>query len=374
MKMAFSKPSTWLAVWLSLCVFLPGFNPGLFAQSANPDKHRHNFIASSYHLPSDQTLILQEDLFLYCKGDVRIDGKIRGQKIENSNADGQNLSIRAEGDIIINGDIWLSDGGDGQMVPVTTTPHAPLLISNVLGSRLYTGKTFKLDICNGGKGGSLFLEGRRIIIRGEIRVGNGGAGIAGGRGGDGGNFLLFSLEVISKNSFKAGHGGNGGSGENIAQNGGDGGSGGQICLLSCTLGMNGTDGANGGVLAVAGNGTDGGNGGSDNDGLACQGGNGGKGGNASLVGAGGKGGNGGAGGSATNMMVGGIAQGGNGGYGGNGGNSTVGSGGNGGNGGNGGAGVGANGGNGGTCVEANGGTVLEELEDQVEMEEMQRSE
>lgn len=365
MKMAFSKPSAWLAGWLSLCIFLPGFNPGLFAQSANPDNHCRKFIASAYHLASDQTLILQEDLFLYCKGDVRIDGKIRGQKIENSNADGQNLSIRAEGDIIINGDIWLSDGGDGQMVPVTTTPHAPLLISNVLGSRLYTGKTFKLDICNGGKGGSLILEGRRIIIRGKIRVGNGGNGVASGNGGDGGDFFLESQRLLGNSSLLAGNGGNGGEGTSWSPSGGDGGNGGQINLFTCADGNAGTNGNNS-IPAVlippmpaqpAQNGTDGGVGGTDNDGIACNGGKGGDGGNSSVIGlGGGHGGMGGNGGQATNTTAGGDAAGGNGGDGGKGGNATVSlAGGNGGKGGNGGNGIGANGVTGGTCAAAKGG-------------------
>jgi len=352
MKMAFSKPNAWLAVWLSLCIFLPGLNPGLFAQSTDPTTCYRKFVPSSFHLPADQTLILQEDLFLYCKGDVIIDGKIRGQKIENSNADGQNLSIRAEGDIIINGNIWLSDGGDGQMVPLASKPYAPLLISNVLSSRLYTGKTIKLETCDGGKGGSLVLEGRRIIIRGEIRVGNGGAGIAGGNGGNGGHFFLRANQLTSRQPLNAGNGSKGGDGTiTLHANGGNGGDGGRIDLFACTNGSNGMNGANGG------NGTAGGDGTADNDGIACNGGNGGDGGNGTVSVGGGNGGIGGNGGQATNTVAGGSALGGHGGNGGKGGSSTLISlgGGNGGNGGNGGAGIGANGAMGGTCTAANGG-------------------
>lgn len=356
MRTTMLKQSSWLVALAGLWIFLPGFHYNVLAQSIKHPAHCRKFVTSSYHLTADQTLLLQEDLSLYSKGDVRIDGDILGQKIKNSNADGQNLSIHADGDIIINGNIWLSDGGEGQMVPLTPALASPLLISNALVSKMYSGKKFHLEMRDGGKGGGLILEGRRIIIRGKIRVGNGGNGVAGGNGGDGGKFLLESQLLLSSYYLKAGNGGNGGNSTPSASESGNGGDGGRIDLFTCVDGTAGVNGNSTSIITVpAQSGTDGGTGGTDNDGVACHGGKGGDGGNSTISLGGGNGGMGGNGGQATNTLTGGSALGGNGGNGGKGGNSTLGLGGAGGKGGNGGNGIGANGSIGGTCTAANGG-------------------
>lgn len=235
MKMAFSKQSAWLAALPGLCVFLSGFNPDLLAQSTDPSTPYRKFVTSSFHLPADQTLILQENFSLYSTGDVIIDGKIVGQKIENSNADGQNLSIHADGDIVINGDIWLGDGGDGQLLPSTAGFSKPLLISSFLPNSVHILKTYQLEVRNGGKGGSLYMEAQRILIRGKIRVGTGGNGIAGGHGGAGGDFALESNQLFSAYTLKAGDGGKGGNSGAWVRNGGNGGNGDKLIFLPAPM-------------------------------------------------------------------------------------------------------------------------------------------
>lgn len=326
-------------------------------------------------VPRGENLILEEDYAVYSAGDVRIDGNIFGKSSRQSNASGQNLIICAAGTIEINGNIQLSDGGDGhfseknfvaQIAPLRG--HLAQIGATTMGLSIPNQIVQSL---NGGRGGSLFLQAPRIVINGQVKVGKGGNGIAGGQGGDGGSmiFLYEQFQAGAKaRHLIAGNGGHGGNGEawlNI--DGGAGGNGGETYFFACSNGSNGSNGA-GSPTTVGENGGNGGQGGNSSDGIACGGGNGGNGGSGGVNMAGngrrgGHGGNGGDGGVAFNTLPGGSAFAGNGGQGGNGaqGGNGFGSdknGGNGGQGGDGGAGgfaIGADGSTGGSCATTTGG-------------------
>ncbi len=330
----------------------------------------------NWTVPKGKTLVLEEDYTVYSEGDVQIDGNILGKSILQSNAPGQNLIICAAGTIEINGNIQLSDGGDGYLPENNFT----LQTSPSRGAWAQIGlSTMGLSITNqitqninGGRGGSIFLQARRIVINGQVAVGAGGNGIASGQGGAGGSmiFLYEQFQAGAKTRrFVAGNGGHGGNGAawlNI--DGGSGGSGGETYFFACSNGSNGSNGP-GSPTTNGGNGTNGGQGGNSNDGIACGGGNGGNGGSGGVnltTGngrRGGNGGNGGDGGVAFNTLPGGSAFAGNGGQGGNGaqGGNGVGAdknGGRGGQGGDGGAGgfaIGADGSTGGSCATTTGG-------------------
>ena len=59
-----------------------------------PTKGRR--LVSSFLLPAGQTLSLEGDLFLYCTGDVRIDGDISGSPVSAPGEPGQSLVILAK--------------------------------------------------------------------------------------------------------------------------------------------------------------------------------------------------------------------------------------------------------------------------------------
>lgn len=334
----------------------------------------------SWHVPVDQDLVLEKDLFVFSEGNVRIDGNILGKSTLNHNSDGQNLIICSNGTIEINGTIQLSNGGNGQLPAPNTLAQYSLPQKNwaqIAANAPYLLPTVKLaQHVNGGKGGGLLLKARRIIINGQVKVGAGGHGIAGGNGGAGAS-LIFLFEQFQagpqSRHFEAGQGGDGGDGvEWFTIDGGAGGPGGEALFFACSNGSNGANGT-GSPTTAGTNGDNGGAGGNSTDGIACNGGNGGNGGsggaNNNLMSMnygngrrGGAGGNGGAGGFAFNNVAGGSSlggDGGNGGSGGSGGNAfgtdnDGGRGGDGGDGGAGGAAMGAAGTNG-NCATTDGG-------------------
>lgn len=335
----------------------------------------------SWHVPTNQNLVLEKDLLVFSEGDVQIDGNILGKNQLNHNSDGQNLIICSNGTIEINGNILLSNGGDAHLPALHTLAQNGLpqqSWAQIATSALYLLPTVQLShYVNGGRGGGLLLKARQIIINGQVKVGSGGQGIAGGHGGAGAS-LVFLFEQFQagpeSRRFDAGHGGHGGDGvEWFTLDGGAGGQGGEALFFACS---NGTNGANGtGSPTMAGtNGGNGGDGGSSTDGIACNGGNGGNGGSGGANNnpmnmnyghgrRGGAGGHGGAGGFAFNSVAGGSSfggDGGNGGSGGGGGNAfgtdnDGGRGGDGGEGGVGGVAVGASGTTGGSCATTTGG-------------------
>jgi hypothetical protein len=236
-------------------------------------------------VPYGETLILEEDYAVYSQGDVRIDGNIHGKSILHSNAPGQNLIICAAGTIEINGNIELSDGGNGYLpennFTVQTASSRGVWAQIGLSTMGFSITNQVAQSINGGRGGSLFLQAPRIIINGRVAVGGGGNGIAGGQGGDGGSvvFLYEQFQSGAKASrFVAGNGGHGGNAEAwLSLDGGAGGSGGEMYFFACSNGSNGSNGA-GSPFTAGGNGTNGGQGGNSTDGIACGGGNGGNGG------------------------------------------------------------------------------------------------
>lgn len=337
---------------------------------------------NSWHVPTDQNLVLEKDLLVFSKGDVRIDGNILGKSQLNHNSDGQNLIICSNGTIEINGNILLSNGGDAHLPALHTlaqnglpqqswaqlAANAPYLLPTVQLSRYV----------NGGRGGGLLLKARQIIINGQVKVGAGGHGVAGGNGGAGAS-LIFLFEQFQagpqSRRFEAGQGGHGGDGvEWFTLDGGAGGQGGEALFFACSNGSNGANGT-GSPTTAGTNGGNGGTGGNGTDGIACNGGNGGNGGSGGANNnnpmninygngrRGGAGGIGGAGGFAFNNVAGGSSlggDGGNGGSGGSGGNAfgtdnDGGRGGDGGDGGTGGIAIGADGTTGGSCATTDGG-------------------
>ncbi|WP_421795696.1 hypothetical protein [Haliscomenobacter sp.] len=344
--------------------------------NAQGGANTHFNVVKKLIVPFGENLILEEDYVVYSEGDVRIDGNIFGKSIVQSNRSGQNLIICAAGTIEINGNIQLSDGGPGYLSDKNFVAQiAPLRGQLAQIGAVTLGFSVTNQVAqsiNGGRGGSLFLQAPRIIINGQVKVGKGGNGIAGGRGGEGGSMIILYKQFQAgrkTNRFVAGNGGQGGNGEawfNI--DGGAGGKGGETYFFACSNGSNGSNGA-GSPTTVGENGGNGGQGGNSSDGIACGGGNGGNGGSGGVnltTGngrRGGSGGNGGDGGVAFNTVPGGSAFAGNGGQGGNGAQGGNGfgadkNGGNGGQGGDGGAGgfaIGADGSTGGSCATTTGG-------------------
>lgn len=335
----------------------------------------------NWHIAVGQELILENDLQIFSEGNVRIDGNILGKSYFNRNSNGQNLIICSNGTIEINGNILLSDGGDAvwPLAPnlAKTTLAAPPW-AQISASALSLLPSVQLSqSVHGGRGGGLLLKARQIIINGQVKVGSGGKGIAGGQGGAGASMIfLFEQFQASAQSrpFQAGHGGDGGAGEAwLSIDGGIGGIGGEALFFACSNGTNGNNGL-GSPNMVGGLGDNGGQGGNGTDGIACNGGNGGNGGsgggftnpmnmNYGNGRRGGHGGNGGEGGFAFNNVAGGSSTAGDGGNGGNGGqggngfgtNKDGGNGGQGGDGGTGGMAVGADGTTGGSCATTSGG-------------------
>ncbi|WP_373549939.1 hypothetical protein [Haliscomenobacter sp.] len=326
-------------------------------------------------IPRGENLILEEDFAIYSAGDVRIDGNIHGKSILHSNAPGQNLIICAAGTIEINGNIQLSNGGNGYLPEnnstVQTTSSRGVWAQIGVSTMGFTISNQAAQSINGGRGGSIFLQAPRIVINGRVAVGAGGNGIAGGQGGDGGSvvFLYEQFQAGAKDRrFLAGNGGHGGNAEAwLTLDGGTGGSGGETYFFACSNGSNGSNGP-GSPTTNGVNGTNGGQGGNSTDGIACGGGNGGNGGSGGINMSGnglrgGHGGHGGDGGVAFNSVPGGSAIAGNGGQGGNGAQGGNGfgadkNGGRGGQGGDGGAGgfaIGADGSTGGSCATTTGG-------------------
>ena len=371
----------------------PAFRVGQAAQQTlqqarlmklvDPQLVKNLSIVKDFKLPFGQTLVLDQDLQIFSRGDVSIDGDIIGKAISQSNASGQNLIICAEGTIVLNGNIQLSNGGNGQLrwpQPFSkleynhnswsTIGSAALSLYPQLLRQHHASHNLELQL-TGGAGGSLLLQAKRIVINGQIKVGNGGNGTAGASGGRGGDLIVLfeQLNLGHKSpTFDAGDGGQGGDAlEWLNCDGGQGGQGGEILFFVCSNGDNGSNGSSA-PTTPGGDGLAGYPGGNNTD-VACSGGNGGNGGNGGINmvngngrrgGAGGAGGN---GGIAINMAPGGAALGGNGGNGSNGGlggnavgiNDNGGRGGHGGNGGAGGAAYGGDGTNGGSCTTVNGG-------------------
>ena len=344
------------------------------------------YITTSFYIPKNDTLQLVNDLSIFSEKDVKIDGTISGTSPSIKNPNGQNLIIFSLGTIYINGTIELSDG-IGQKRKTSHKVKQNIASSINVNELFYLSNfvlgaiDFPLAKLDGGKGGSLLLVGKKIVINGAIKTGAGGHGWNGGNGGDGGSMMFLSenFEISNKiEKFIAGDGGNGNVGLSIGlpgcDNGGDGGNGGNSIFLTCT---NGTDGANGADNIGTGNvvGGNGGNGSNASEG-PCHGGNGGNGGNGissngyARGGTAGHAGSGGSGDAFQSISSGNGGHGGNGGsgYGGNGTNNTgqhggYGLGKDGGKGGSGGVGWngalggdGGNGGNGGDGEGGNGGT------------------
>ena len=295
------------------------------------------FRVSNFQVPQTESLVLKNDLLIWSEGDVTIDGNILGEMIQNSNRNGQSLSIGSSGTIFVRGVIALSDGGNG--LDATAVPNNPALLLSHLGAATLLRTFGKTETWQGGDGGSLLLFAQKVVFEGEIRVGNGGRGFGSSSGGRGGNLAIltdFFQKTTTSADFFAGNGGDGGSEAGLGcGKGGDGGD----AFLSCSEGANGANNAGSGNVT----GGDGGTGGAGipfaNNALSdgCNGGYGGSGTSTNGNGTGGKGGNGGTGGSASPGLLGGPGGSGNNGGNGNGGNGGIGTGGKGGDGGNGGA-------------------------------------
>lgn len=365
------------------------FNPSslsLLQQAYELENHTplHSAVlrVKNWHIAAGENLTLENDLQIFSEGNVQIDGNILGKPAVNQNSNGQNLIICSNGTIEINGSILLSDGGDA-VLPLehnlAKAAFAQRPWTQISASALNLLPSVQLSqYVHGGRGGSLLLKARRIVINGQVKVGSGGRGIAGGNGGAGAS-MIFLFEQFQTSApsrhFQAGHGGDGGAGEAwFSMDGGIGGMGGEALLFACSNGTNGNNGT-GSPTTVGTNGGNGGTGGNDTTtGIACNGGNGGNGGsggsNNNLMSIsygngrrGGHGGLGGEGGVAFNTTPGGSSFGGDGGNGGNGGSggnafgsdNDGGNGGQGGDGGTGGLAIGADGSTGGSCATTTGG-------------------
>ena len=373
-----------------------------------------DFICTTqFTLPKDENRLLENDLFVLSENDVQINGNIIGKAIADNHS-GQNLVVLSFGTIVVNGDIELSNGGNGiqkwsddvlSTQSFTSTPSVgnsvsmpkiPILSSNFLG----------------GDGGSLVMIAKRIIINGNVKIGHGGNGYNGSNGGDGGSFFLISqtptYSLTHQLDISSGDGGEGGNGGLVKVNGGNGGRGGDAVfynslkfekssvsdsfykvkgiLADCpqpdgtgnvtgASGTNGIDGNDNSICNTGGTGGGAGNGNSGGQARGCDGalgfnagnavggsggGGGGGGGGSQGPGCGcnvGFGGNGGSGGYGGHAFGGNGANNFNGGDGGGGGSAAGGEGGGGGHGGNGGGGggVGGVGGSGGNGTGGNGG-------------------
>ncbi len=305
------------------------------------------YVTESFSVLRGSDIFLQKDLMVLASGDVHIDGNIYGGRVVG-NANGQNLFIKTSGKIYLNGNIRLSDGGNGDAVnEVLATTNTAKQYASSLQSAHQTMAAIKYQTLSfeGGTGGSVILIAQEIVFSGNIQAGNGGQGYQGGKGGDGGSHGLFagSVSFVGNKTFKAGNGGAGGKGGFTKCTGGDGGAGGNALLIvPCgtadgslggsffdqTGGAGGTGGAgnaggNATNFVLATNGCDGGNGGTGGSGTSTISGGAGNGGAGGAGGTGGKGGDGrgtgtnaerssGSGGNGGNGGLGGIGQGGNG--------------------------------------------------------------
>ena len=199
-----------------------------------------SLITSSFHLTSKKA-VLNESLTVWSKGVIQIDADIEGLPIKGNNQNGQDLILKSNTAIVINGDIRLSDGGDG-IAPLhslvvrnqsTTSPH--LSVSNSI-TTAFPGIVNSARI-NGGNGGTLFLQAPSIILNGKMVAGNGGDGVAGGEGGDGGSMLILSKYKLHSKyaAIASGNGGKGGDGSKANPfgllDGGNGGNGGNTFVF-----------------------------------------------------------------------------------------------------------------------------------------------
>ena len=169
---------------------------------------------TSFHLFSKDEYLLQESLIVLSEGAIQIDGDIAGVPISNSNADGQDLILKSYTSIIINGDIRLSNGGNGQLTGRNLlTPgnvsSEQVLLATTNDVKNSLNKAVRLELTNGGAGGDLYLEAPCIVLNGKMIPGNGGKGIKGGNGGDGGSLVIvYENNVAHKDKVLTG--GNGG--------------------------------------------------------------------------------------------------------------------------------------------------------------------
>ena len=347
-------------------------------------------VVNSFTLPPNSRVEVKEDLYLYAKGDVIIDGDLIARAQQAHHPEGINIMIRSDKRIIVHGQLIAGNGAAGASL----------------------AKPGEVRV-EGGRGGSLILDARILEIDHDLSAGNGGDGYKGGNGGAGGS--LYALNGVidmtrKKVAFFGGNGGHGGDAPKVLPdhvkgipggNGGEGGCAGKATLRNAEVKGPGSNGAQGthdmaytGIYGLdGGNCEPGGKGGRGNDAHGGDGGNGGDGfgingwggiggnGGHAFAGWGGKGGD--AGDCCTNPYGpgwkggnggdGGDAFGGNGGNGGNGddiffgpaphggdggraGNGVAGSGGDGGNGGNGySQGQGGTGGDPGSAVAGNPG-------------------
>ncbi|HVE92108.1 MAG TPA: sialidase family protein [Actinomycetota bacterium] len=363
--------------------------------------------------PSLSGTVVSEDFRLRPGETVRAKGRLR--IVVQNTADiqgalvgdaGHPIEIVARGPLVVLGRITGGTGAPGSrggdVVLKSLTGEVRIEPGDVVASGAGGDATKKSAVSSvaaagGGDGGDVTIAGSPAVVRGTIRLGDGGRGgdanslqARAGDGGDSGNFVYKGDVAAIRDRIDGGRGGAGGSGRAAASNPAQSPATSDTCTASPAVssarsgnpappakqpadgsagtssaasGGNGAAGAAGrnGPGGASGNFTPLGAGNGANGGDACPGGTGGDGGRAQAIGgAGGDSafGTGGAGGDAT--AVGGTGgsggRGGAGGAGGRGGTAVLALGGNGGNGGNGGpGGLGGNGGD--ACAEGGAGGI-----------------
>ena len=124
----------------------------------------------SFHVPYGQNITIVDDLSLFAKDHILIEGTITisDRTLNSTSADAPALHLKTPGELVVLGNIV---GGKGRC-------FAKVAPETCLGQR-------------GGSGSDLLFESDSVLLNARISTGDGGVGGGHGDGGSGGSIRLF---------------------------------------------------------------------------------------------------------------------------------------------------------------------------------------